>query len=789
MPCRLDLPPVPGTALRTLERELGVAPVVAQVLARRGLTDPAAAAAFLAAGERHAAGTIAGMQEAVALVREHLARGSQITVHGDYDVDGVCATAILVRGLRALGGAPDWFLPSRTEDGYGLSRTTVDRLAARGTRLLITCDCAITAVDEVAHARALGLDVVVTDHHSPRADGALPDAPIVHPGLGGAPCPDLCGAATAHKLAEALGAPTVAEDLDLVALATVADCVPLLGENRRLVREGLQALGTTRKPGLRALAQVSRADLARVDAGTIGFRLAPRINAAGRLTHADAALELLLTEDADRAQRVAAELDRANGERRHTEQRILFEAEGQVAAFGDQPAYVLAGEGWHPGVIGIVASRIAERHHRPVVLLALDGAGRGTGSGRSIPAFDLLGGLDACAAHLLRHGGHRAAAGCTIDAAQVDAFRAAFVAHAAATLSEEDLVPVQRVDAVAAGDELGLELAEALETLGPFGVGNPEVRLLVPAARLVDARPMGEGKHLRCTVLSGGVRARAVLFGRGALPPEACDPVDAVVSLERNEWQGAVEPRLVLRECVPCDPPAVELLEPEPGTPSWLAAVLAHAGAHASPETHGDEPPGGVAQGAPVARLGSGQAGLLRALVATGEPVLAVGLDAPALAARLRARVGGFAVASWDGLEADPGLRSGFRHVVALEPPPRPALASWTTVLAWGDPELRYAGDVLQRDLELRPALAAVFRALRDHGPDGLAGALDGWPAPAAGRAVRVLVELGLVEAAGLHAVAGAARTELERSATFRAARARHDEARAWLSSATRRAA
>ncbi|HSD78493.1 MAG TPA: single-stranded-DNA-specific exonuclease RecJ, partial [Solirubrobacteraceae bacterium] len=461
MEARLDIPPCSTAEVAALERALGVSPVVAQVLARRGLGDPAAARAFLEARDAHEPSLLHGIDAAAGLVLRHVRDGSRITVHGDYDVDGVSATAILVGVLRDLGADADWYLPSRTEDGYGLAAATVDRLAARGTRLLVTADCGVTAVGEVRRARAAGMDVVVTDHHAPRADGTLPDAPLVHPALGGYPCPDLCAAGVAHKLAAALLAaagrdPGRADaDLDLVALATVADCVPLRGENRRLVRAGLAALARTRRPGLRALLRVARADPGALDARTIGFRLAPRINAAGRLQRADAGLELLMTEDAERAQQVAEELDRLNAERRHVEQRMLFAAEAQVAELGDRPAYVLWGEDWHPGVVGIVASRIAERHHRPAVLVALDGE-RGTGSARSIPAFDLLGGLDACADHLLRHGGHRAAAGCTVARAELEGFRAAFAARAGAVLAPEDLVPVRRVDAVASGDELGL---------------------------------------------------------------------------------------------------------------------------------------------------------------------------------------------------------------------------------------------------------------------------------------------------------------------------------------------
>src|SRR4051812_34845525 len=548
MSARLEIPPCPVADVLALQRELDVSFVVGQVLVRRGLGDPAAARAWLEARDSHSPAAFAGIAAAVDLVLDHAARASRITVHGDYDADGVCSTAILLRVLRVLGAEGDWSLPSRTEDGYGLSASTVDRLAARGTGLLLTADCAITAVAEVAAARAAGMDVVVTDHHQPRADGRLPDAPIVHPALCGYPCADLCATGVAHKLSAALleaagRDPALADDdLDVVALATVADCVPLHGENRRLVRDGLRALAATQRPGLRALMRVAKVHPGALDARSIGFRLAPRINAAGRLHRADAGLELLLTADEARAEQIAAELDSWNAERRHTETRILFEAEAQVAATGDAPAYVLAGDGWHPGVIGIVASRIAERHHRPCVLVALDGA-QGTGSGRSIPAFDLLGGLDACAGHLLRHGGHRAAAGCSIAREAVDGFRAAFAAHAAGVLTAEDLVPRERVDAVVAGDELGFDLAKDLERLAPFGMGNPEVSLLVPAARLTDARPMGEeGKHIRFSVESGGVRARAVAFGMPRLPDGHDGPLDATFGLELSEWGGAGEP-------------------------------------------------------------------------------------------------------------------------------------------------------------------------------------------------------------------------------------------------------
>jgi single-stranded-DNA-specific exonuclease len=569
---RFEIPACPAADVQRLRRELGVSGPLAQVLVRRGLAEPALARSFLQATEEHAPECFSGIGEAVALVLRHVTGGERITVHGDYDVDGVCSTAVLVRTLRALGANVDWYLPDRATDGYGLGADTVRRLAARGTRLLVTVDCAITAVEEVAMAQALGMEVVVSDHHAPRADGALPRAPIVHPALGGYPCAELCATAVAHKLAQALlnaagRAPSGAaaarlelarrlleEDLDLVALATIADVVPLVGENRALVRRGLRVLAATAKPGLRALMAVAGVDPSRVDERAVAFALAPRLNAAGRLYRADAGLELLLTEDPARARAIARELDGANRERREVETRIRFQAEAQIAELGERPAYVLAGEGWHAGVIGIVASRLAERNRRPVVMIALEGE-RGRGSGRSVAAFDLLAGLDACAAHLLRHGGHSAAAGLEIERGRIEGFASALAAHAEAVLSPEDLVPVERVDAIVGGDELGMELAEELQTLAPFGRGNPGVSLLVADATFSDSRPMGEGKHVRFTVKSRGARARAVAFGTGArLPVADGEPAEATFTLEVNEWNGVSEPRLVLRQARPAAP-------------------------------------------------------------------------------------------------------------------------------------------------------------------------------------------------------------------------------------------
>lgn len=845
---RLDIPPYDFAAAARLERELGIGHVLAQILVRRGCAAPAAARAFLAADEAHPPSVLAKMDAAVEIVLGHVRAGSPIVVHGDYDVDGVCATAIVVRTLRSLGAQPSWFLPSRTEDGYGLSARTVERLAREGARLLVTVDCAITAVDEVAAARAAGIDVVVTDHHAPRADGRLPDAAIVHPRIGRYPGADLCGTGVAYKLAAALfeaagrdGA-DADEDLDLVALATVADVVPLRGENRRLVREGLRALAGTAKPGLRALMRVARVDPSGLDATALAFRLAPRINAAGRLQRADAGVELALTTDEHRAEQIAAELDALNVERRAVEERTRFEAEALVAeatrewaerhrpernagAEGDAGpyAFVLAGEGWHPGVIGIVASRIAERHHRPAVLVAMDGE-RGTGSARSIPGFDLLGGLDACAAHLARHGGHRAAAGLEIERGRLENFRTAFEAHAAAALRPEDLVPLEHVDAVVTGDALGADLAEELEALEPCGMGNPSPTLLVPAAAFADARPMGEGRHVRFTLHAGGIRSRALSFGTPRLPVAEGEPVDATVRLELNEYNGAVEPRLVLRCARACAPPPIDLVgEPE----DYLAAALAEldgplpgeagiggeAAVRGVREAEAAAPSSiavRVAEAAPVTtrlvvdRRSAGVAGVIADLVATGEGVLVACAGVERRAGPLSERLGGFSLCSHEALDRDPGLAAPFRHVVLLDPPalPRPPAlpgAGWTH-LAWGEAERRFAVRVLEHEAALRDGVADLYRTLRDLGRaqgDGLPAALRGAGARPrtarhAGRLLRILVELGLVvvdrERCAV-TVPPARRTDLARSDAFRSYTRSYGRALRCLGESTARAA
>lgn len=810
--------------VRGLADELGLSETVATVLVRRGYRTPAEARAFLAADEEHAPGEFRSMAAAVSAVEAAIADRRRITVHGDFDVDGVCATTILVSTLRELGAECDWLIPDRLADGYGLSMENVERLAERGTQLLITVDCGVTAVAEVARARELGMEVIVTDHHQPGDE--LPDCLLLHPELDGYPFEHLCGTAVVWKLACALGRSADA-DLDLVALASVADVMPLIGENRALVRKGLAELRRGRRVGMRALMEVAKCEPARLEESDLGFRLAPRINAAGRLYRADAGVELFLTEDEGRAAEIATELNRANGERRATEREVDTAAEAARRELPDDlreaPGLVLAGEGWHPGVVGIVASRLAERHNRPVVVISLDGEGEGRGSGRSIPGFDLLAALEACAEHLDGFGGHRAAAGLQLQAENVEAFRTAFAAHATAVLGPEPPARRERVDAIAGGTDLGLELAEELRQLAPFGMGNPGVRLLVPSARVRDARPMGEGKHVRFSLHSGGKRALGVAFGRPRLGVGEEEPVDASVRLEVNHWNGAVEPRLVLRELHPVAAHACNC----PDGDWWGRFEDELRLPLESPPAAPGEPPaarqtrrGGGSAAAVVAELVSGGAEVLAVCADSGRRAALVDLarfGAAAADAPTCERCGGLqvdalrvpALTDYAALERAPEVAAGFAHVVLVDPPTSAAqealaarpLDGWSGEgesgylhLAWDSEDISAALVALEQQLAQRPALIGVFRELRDAGEasgETLQGVLRGdGPHPrspeAAARCFRVLAELGLVQGApeggdGTVGVVSSESTELERSVAYRAYGARHQEALQYL--------
>jgi single-stranded-DNA-specific exonuclease len=781
---------------RGLSEELGLSEPVAIALVRRGYRTPEEAQAFLDAEESHPPDAFESMGTVVEQVLAAVTAGRRITVHGDFDVDGVCATTLLVGTLRELGADCDWLIPDRMADGYGLSEANVSRLAERGTEMIVTVDCGITAVEEVQLARELGMEVIVTDHH--QAGSELPDCPILHPGLDdGYPFGELCGTAVAWKLACALrGADDL--DLDLVALATVADVVPLVGENRSLVRRGLEEVRRARRPGMRALLAAAKCDLSQLDESDLGFRLGPRINAAGRLYRADAGVELFLTDDEARAAEIANELNRANGERRATEREVSNAAEAALRALPEHlreaAGLVVAGQGWHPGVIGIVASRLVERHHRPMVVVSFDGEGKGRGSGRSISGFDLLAGLEACSEHLGSFGGHRAAAGLELEESSLEAFREAFAAHAASVLGPEDLKRTERIDAIVGGASLGLELAEELRQLAPFGMGNPGVRLLVPSARVRDVRTMGEGKHARFSLHSGAHRALGVAFGRPSLGVGEDDPVDVAVRLEVNRWNGAVEPQVILRELYRRD---LEKSAGEAG--AWWRRFEAELARDPSEALlAGDK--AAAEHKRRVLSSANAPAAVVGELASCGEGVLALTADAELRAGMDRE---GVRLADYGELERSPELAAGFTHVVLVDPPPgagfercasRAARHGGYLHRAWGEAEWRFSLSLLAVQLAQRPTLIATYRDLREAGEASgeelrealLGGGSHSRSAETAARCFRVLGELDLVrgEPAGGEGVVGVVSsesTDLERSEAFRAYSARHEEARQYL--------
>jgi single-stranded-DNA-specific exonuclease len=582
--------PCPPGELRRLEDELGITATLASVLVRRGYADPASARAFLeAALPGHDPFLLGDMREGVATIRAAVDGGKRICVHGDYDADGICATALAVFLLRELGADPVWHLPSRFEEGYGLNAQTVAKLAADGVDLVLTVDCGITAVAEVAEAKRLGLEVVVTDHHRPVDE--FPDCPVVATLKGDYPFAGLCGTGVVWKLAEALlGAehPFLDRHLDIVALATVADVVPLVDENRALALAGLRRLAQTQKPGLQMLMRVAGVDPAACNEGAIGFRLAPRINASGRLGRPEAALSLLLSEDPAEAKKLAEQLEDLNRERQAVEERILRAATAEIESWPEprrrHRGYVVAGEDWHEGVIGIVASRLVERFGRPVVLIAGSASGGDwKGSGRAGGTFDLHGALTACSSDLERFGGHRAAAGLAIRPDRVEAFAAAFGAHADAVLSEDDLRPRTPVDAIVRGNRLGLPLVHELARLAPFGLGNPGITLLVDDCELTALDTVGEGKHLRFRVRQRGRDAgSAIAFGFGAQLDRyrRIGHYDIAFRLEENRWNGTVSPQLVVRRIFDTDERYEELRawfaeEWKRGAATWTPEVQA----------------------------------------------------------------------------------------------------------------------------------------------------------------------------------------------------------------------
>ena len=535
-----------------LAADLHIPEPLAAILVQRGFTAPERAKAFLRPDLERLSDPLAwaDMARAVDLIAGAVRAGAPVLVHGDYDVDGQCAAAMLTRVLRSVGGTVHAFVPHRIRDGYDFGEAGLREAQRVRAGLIITCDCGITALDAVRAARDAGIEVIVTDHHVP-GDVLPPASAVLDPFRSDCPSEekDLCGTGVAFKLAQALvpalgiSANLPFHFLDFVALATVADVVPLTGENRILVRHGLKLLADSHWTGVRALLDAAGLAGKPLKSGHVGFILAPRLNAAGRIGDANDGLRLLLTDDPDEAARIARELETLNARRQALDQLVLEDAvELADRALGgpgaEDRALVLAAEGWHPGVIGIVASRLVERYGRPAFLIGWEGE-TGRGSGRSIAGFDLHAALHRVGWCLEKYGGHTMAAGLTIRRPRFEEFRVAFLQVARELLAPDDLVPAQRVDLELPLNLVSDDLEKLMRHLEPCGPGNPAPVFGVRGARAVGARRVGTN-HLRFTLDDGSGVLPAIGFRWADVVPDAwlARPLDVAFRLERDEWQG-----------------------------------------------------------------------------------------------------------------------------------------------------------------------------------------------------------------------------------------------------------
>ncbi len=559
-------------AQQALASATGLSPLLCQLLINRGITDAAQAQAFLAPTlhDLEDPYLLYGMEHAIARLLQALHQNERLAVYGDYDVDGVTATALLLTFFRELGLQVPYYIPERSSEGYGLNVEAMHRLAHDGVGLLITVDCGITAVEEIAVAHELGIDTIITDHHQPPE--VLPNAwALLNPHQTRCTYPNkhLCGVGVVFKLITALRAalrqanlfterlPNLKRHLDLVTLGTIADVTPLRDENRIIVTYGLQELEQTRKPGLQALRRVSQREGKPANAGEVGFQLAPRLNASGRLGSAAQSVALLTASDPDEATRLAQQLDEVNQQRRALQRRIEDAVHDRIARqYGGHPpaAIVLGDQAWHHGIVGIVAARIAETYHRPTFLLQLhDGVARG--SGRSIPAFDLYQGLRHCAEWLQRFGGHKYAAGLTMEAEQLPYLQEALIRCADDTLAPTDLEPTLHLDASAPLAQVTAKLVEQQAALAPHGTGNPAPVLCTQDIRITSAiRTLGQqGQHAKFRVSQGDTSLEVIAFQQAeqvrALPPAT--PLDMAFTPTLNTWRGRYDVELQMRAIRP----------------------------------------------------------------------------------------------------------------------------------------------------------------------------------------------------------------------------------------------
>lgn len=551
--------------LDNFTEELQIAPLVARILIGRDLS-LASARGFLAArlAELPDPFLLPGMASAVDRLQAALVKNEKISIHGDYDVDGITGTVLLYEGLRAMGGRGlDYHIPLRLRDGYGLSAVALQLAAQKGTKVVVSVDCGVSAHAEASLAKENGIDLIITDHHQPPP--SLPEAlAVINPQRPDSSFPfrDLAGVGVAFFLLVALRKrlreagwfeshpePDLRHYLDLVALGTIADLVPLQGINRTLTRHGLALLESGCRPGVRALKQV--AGVKEVSSSVVGFQLAPRLNAAGRMEDAGLGVELLLAEDMLKALNMARYLDQCNRERRELEKQTLQEANAAVTKLSGEYTHslVLACEGWHPGVIGIVASRLVDRYYRPTVLIAMDGDS-GKGSCRSIRGFHLYQALKACSEHLTAFGGHEMAAGLSLTSAQLTAFSAAMEAHARIQLSVDDLVPKLLHDGVLLLEELNLEVVRQIESLAPFGMGHPEPLLVVESVRAMQVQTVGDN-HLRFTACQGAFSHPAIAFGMLDRRDELHGELDLLLSPQINRYNGRESVQLRIKDVRP----------------------------------------------------------------------------------------------------------------------------------------------------------------------------------------------------------------------------------------------
>ncbi len=545
-----------------LSKELAIQPVTGRILSVRGFADAHAVKDFMnpllsGMAPPH---QMAGMERAVNRLLLAFKNKETVCIYGDYDVDGVTATALLVSSFTTMGINTFYHIPNRMDDGYGLNDAALTTVRQHGATLCVSVDCGVTAIAEASHCKEIGLDLIITDHHQPLDQ--LPDAVAVinpHRSDCSYPFKGLAGVGVAFNLLVALRAklresgflegngPDLRQWLDLVALGTVADMVPLTGQNRILLSAGLQRMGEDSRTGVEALKKVSGVS-GQVSSGQVGFRLAPRLNAAGRLESAVPGVELLLTDDAALASHLAAELDGANSERQGVERFILEDAVRMVEDAGGvsgRYSILLASEKWHPGVVGIVSSRLVERYHRPAILVAIDAEGNGKGSGRSIPGFHLLEALHECSDLLVRYGGHRVAAGVSIREEDFQAFAESFEKVAASRLSDEELLPSIAIDTVILPEEFSVSLVEELDKLAPFGMGNPQPLLCMQGLKVVEKRKIGTD-HLRLRLKKEKHYINAVAWRMAGrhLP----DIIDIAGTVEIDGWGGGERLQFSLKD-------------------------------------------------------------------------------------------------------------------------------------------------------------------------------------------------------------------------------------------------